>query len=133
MLGIISFICLTSLDSNAQLVNKVIYGDEHFMKLSKNKRFYDFKEGLEDGVWIAFYDSVFVDSALMVTVAHGQLLGAYKCWDQTKKYVTESGNLKYGERDGTIYLYLIEDDGIMYINIEKWVIGKFDGYIKQEF
>ena len=117
----------------AQQVFKVIYGDKNTMKLSKNLRLYDFKDSLENGVWIAYYDSACIDSAFLVTITEGHLIGPYKRWHRTKKYVTESGNLKYGERDGEIYFFLLEDDGNMYVNIERWVTGKFDGYIKEDF
>jgi antitoxin component YwqK of YwqJK toxin-antitoxin module len=130
---ITSFICLLGCTSNAQKTFKVIYGNEQTMQLSKNKRLYEFKAGLENGIWIAYYDSACVDSALLVTVTEGQLTGLYKRWHRTKKYVTESGNLKYGKRDGEIYFFLLEDDGKMYVNIERWRNGKFDGFIKEDF
>jgi hypothetical protein len=117
----------------AQDVYKVIYGDSIHMKKCLNPIHYHFKPGLKNGIWIAFYDSSFIDSALLVTVTNNQVNGKYKYWDSEFKYVTESGFYKNGLRNGIIHFWLLQDNNVMYENIERWVEDKFDGYIKQEW
>lgn len=126
------FLCLT-INSFAQKTHEVIYGDKNFMRLSSNNLNYEFKDSLEDGIWVAYYDSTMKDSACLATIVGGQLNGIYSLWDKKDKYVYESGILKNGVRNGIIHFRLLNDDGKMYLNIERWKNGAFDGYLQQEW
>lgn len=131
--GVFVFLLTLTCVTNAQEINRILYGDPKFMKLSENKIIYSFKEGLENGTWIAYYDTALIDSAILTTVIDGKIIGPYKRWDKTYKYVAESGNLVDGMRDGLFYFRLLNDDGKIYLNIEKWDMDKFVEYIQQEW
>jgi len=74
------------LKQNDVVLNKGIYkcilGDTAKMKLSFNNKFYQFKTDLPDGLYVAFFDKTFKDTALVSAIQNGNRNGLEIRWEE---------------------------------------------------
>lgn len=97
------------------------WGDQKRMELHPNGRIYQFKEGLMDGEYIAFYDNTLEkDTAMIVIIKNGRLNGLLKRWDDEFHYLSEEAEYKDGKLNGYRKLYFITPESDTLVNIEKW-------------
>lgn len=129
MIFLIHFACKAH--SQTKLI-RLIYGDSLYMKKSGNGLTYIFKKGIEDGIYIAFYDSLMKDSAIMCNVSKGLIEGTLKRWDTNEKYIDEICEYKLGKMNGIRYLYFYAD-GQVYTNIEKYENNVLIKHVQIEF
>jgi len=101
------------------------YGDERFMQLSGNLITYEFKSGLEDGLYIAFFDKKLKDTAMIAPIVNGEINGVLYRWDIYKKRqeIAEICEYKNGLMNGWRKLYLYDERYGWFINIEKCYDG----------
>ena len=102
------------------------YGDKAFMELHPNGKIYQFKSGLEDGKYVAFFKEVNLkkklntDTAMLAVIKNGEINGLLQRWDNIDHKLAEECEYVNGRKTGFRKLYYITDDGIKLVNIERW-------------
>lgn len=97
------------------------WGDPKKMELHPNGIIYQFKEGLENGKYTAFFDkSLKKDTALIVVIKNGKVNGLLRRWDNDDFTLAEEAEYKDGKLHGYRKLYFISPDGKRLTNIERW-------------
>lgn len=132
------FFFKTGVGQTAPVTYKIIYMDTAYMQRNAKSDDWSLKEGIGDGMWIVYYDSSMIDTALTATVQKGILEGRLKIYDRIKHYLYWDFNYKEGKKHGYCYVhnyYFAEDGDVLYkgdsIYIEtfkiKYVEGLYDG------
>ncbi len=94
-----------------------IWGDKRRMELHPNGKIYQFKEGLEDGMYTAFFDKKYKDTAMVVVIENGELNGLLKRWYNGK--LEEECEYKNGLENGWRKLYFYPNKKDTLLNIQK--------------
>lgn len=118
--------------------NKEIYlclwGDSRFMEPHPNGKLFRFKEGLSDGMYIAFYKNILSsDTAMVAVIDNGKLNGLLSRWDQIDYNLAEECEYSNGKISGYRKLYLVTPEGKRLVNIEYWINGIHDKDIIREW
>ncbi len=93
-----------------------IWGDSKRMELHTNGRIYQFKSGLEDGMYTAFFDKKFKDTAMVVVIQNGEINGLLQRWYTGK--IEEECQYKNGKMYGWRKLYFYPPEGGRLVNIQ---------------
>ena len=100
------------------------WGDPKRMELHSNGKIYQFKRGLEDGMYIAYYDkNLRKDTAMVVVMQKGKVDGLMQRWDLYDHLLSEECEYKNGLMDGYRKLYFRSPEGEKLTNIERWEKG----------
>ncbi len=109
------------LNQNTRIAVKAQYicvlGDVKRMELHPNGRIYQFKSGLSDGIYTAFIDDNYKDTAMVAVLEDGELNGLLIRWKDNQ--IAEECEYKNGLKDGWRKLYIYTDNYGRLINIEK--------------
>jgi hypothetical protein len=98
-----------------------LWGDKKRMELHSNGIIYQFKSGLKDGMYIAYYDKTLKkDTAMIVVIQNGKINGLLQRWSPDSHYLQEECEYKNNMMNGYRKLYFITPDGNKLVNIEKW-------------
>ncbi len=106
---------------------KCVYGDSKYMEIHPNGKIYRFKHGLDDGVYQAFIDDNFIDTAMIICVIDNDYSGLLIRWYNGR--IAEECEYKNGLMDGWRKLYLYDEEYGEFLNIEKCE----NGYCKEVY
>ena len=98
-----------------------VWGDPKRMELNSNGKIYQFKNGLEDGKYSAFYDDKYKNIAMVVVIENGKLNGLLQRWYNGK--LEEECEYKNGVENGWRKLYFYPSEGGIFLNIQKCIDG----------
>lgn len=119
----------------AILDNKMIvffYKDPAYMELSGNNITWVLKSGLPDGLYLAYFDKRFNDTALIAKVNDGYINGVVRVWDPKKRYLSDEIWYRDGMMNGIRKSYL-NIKGRKYTNIYYYVDDAVDKFIQIEW
>lgn len=108
--------------AKAQLICE--WGSPKYMELHPNEKVYTFREGLEDGMYIAVFDKnlnwkkPIRDTAMVAVIENGKLNGLLRRWDDEDKMIAEDCEYVNGMMNGYRKLYFFDPEGNKYTNIE---------------
>lgn len=94
-----------------------VWGDESRMELNPNGKIYQFRKGLSDGMYIAFFDKNYKDTAMVAVIENGELNGVMCRWNNG--HIEEICEYKDGLKNGWRKLYLYMPEYGTLINIQK--------------
>ena len=92
------------------------WGDKKRMELHSNGVIYQFKKGLADGMYTAFYDKNYKDTAMLCVFENKKINGLLKRWDYG--HLVEEVEYKNGQMIGWRKLYFYDEEGNKYTNIQ---------------
>jgi antitoxin component YwqK of YwqJK toxin-antitoxin module len=104
----------------------VTYGDTALMELHPNGNIYRFKNGLEDGLYVAFFKDVNLnkklrtDTAMLAVFKNGKINGLLRRWDINDNKLSEECEYVNGRKSGFRKLYFSPSEGILLKNIQRW-------------
>ncbi len=96
-----------------------LLGDTNLMQLHPNGKIYKFKDKLSDGLYCAFVDKNFNDTAMLVVVENGKYNGLLKRWHNGE--LEEECEYKDGLKNGWRKLYLHTKEYGVLLDIEKCI------------
>jgi len=80
---LISFAFMLSALQIYSQTHKVLYGDTSCMRLMNTElKYYVFKNGIQNGKWVAYYDSTFAHKAAECKIKKGKKEGHYYYWSE---------------------------------------------------
>jgi len=102
---------------------EIIWGDLRLMEKHSNGVIFQFKSGLEDCEYRAFFDKNYKDTAMIVQIKKGEIEGLLRRWDDEDKRIAEECEYSNGVMHGYRKLYYFDPNGVKYMNIEQWENG----------
>lgn len=110
----------------------LVYRQGKYLELNSNKILLDFKAGIPDGKYMAFYDKKFKDSALVSIVVNGMVQGEQRRFDKKGKYLWERCEYHNGRMNGLRYTY-VKINGVIFENIARYENDVLVEIIKTEY
>ena len=139
-ISLLILVTLISVYVNAQMkidsfpkntIISIDYGNEMFMNKHVSGNSWVLKKGIDDGIWIAYYDKKHQDTAIVAYIINGLIQGVYREWDEEDHYVWLECEYDKGVPNG-LWKDFLFIEGNFYYSVIKYEHGLMGEEIKVE-